>query len=256
MITRTLIFVATSILAVVNAGAEDKMMNAQNTFLANPEIKQMVMVISDDWDAKVAKQYRFEKLLGEWKSVGETVPVNLGRTGLAWGIGLHPKQTGYHKKEGDGKAPSGIFDFGIAFGYLPELATKMSYSQMQSSHYCIDVNASPLYNQIVDQKQVGESATKGSTEAMRRDLFSNDDLYKKGLVIQHNPDGISGAGSCIFMHLWRGPNSSTAGCTSMHENEMDALLTWLDLKQQPRYVALPRHEYLAKQKVWGLPKIP
>jgi L,D-peptidoglycan transpeptidase YkuD (ErfK/YbiS/YcfS/YnhG family) len=256
MINRTLIFVATSILAVVNVGAKDNMNSEQGELLANPDIKQVVMVISDDWDAKVAQQYRFEKHQGEWKVIGETIPVNLGRTGLAWGIGLHPKQTGYHKKEGDGKAPAGIFDFGMAFGYLPELDTKMPYSQMQSTSYCIDVNASPLYNQIVDQKEVGEPATQGSTEAMRRDIFSHDDLYKKGLVIQHNPDNISGAGSCIFMHLWRGPESSTAGCTSMHESEMDALLSWIDQKQQPRYVALPRHEYLAKQKVWGLPKLP
>lgn len=256
MIKGILIFAATSLLAVANVGAQDNIMNEQNSFLANPEIKQVVMVISDDWDAKVAQQYRFQKHQGEWQAVGEIVPVNLGRTGLAWGIGLHSKQPGYHKKEGDGKAPAGIFDFGMAFGYLPQVETKMQYSQMQSSNYCIDVNASPLYNQIVDQKIVGEQATKGSTEAMRRDIFSQDDLYKKGLVIQHNPDGISGAGSCIFMHLWRGPNSSTAGCTSMQENEMDALLNWLEPEQKPRYVALPRHEYLAKQKAWGLPNIP
>ncbi|WP_339726184.1 hypothetical protein [uncultured Paraglaciecola sp.] len=256
MIKRTLIVMATSLLAVANLGAKDTMNSEQGAFLADPDIKQVVMVISDDWDAQVAQQYRFEKHHGEWKVIGDTIPVNLGRTGLAWGIGLHPKQAGYHKKEGDGKAPAGIFDFGMAFGYLPEVATKMPYSQMHESNYCIDVNASPLYNQIVDQKVVGVPATKGSTEAMRRDLFSQDDLYKKGLVIQHNPDNIADAGSCIFMHLWRGPESATAGCTSMQESEMDALLAWLDQQQQPRYVALPQHEYLAKQKVWGLPKLP
>jgi L,D-peptidoglycan transpeptidase YkuD (ErfK/YbiS/YcfS/YnhG family) len=255
MINRTLIFLATSILSTVIVSAKESEMTAQTALLANPDIKQLVLVISDDWDAQMAQLYRFEKHHGEWQSIGETVPVNLGRTGLAWGIGLHPKQAGSHKKEGDGKAPAGIFDFGMAFGYLPKVVTKMPYSQMQSTNYCIDVNASPLYNQIVDQNEVGKPATQGSTEAMRRDLFSNDDLYKKGLVIQHNPDNISGAGSCIFVHLWRGPENSTPGCTSMQENKMDALLTWLDQKQQPRYVALPRHEYQSKQQVWGLPKI-
>lgn len=256
MIKRTVILMAITFLAVAKVGAEGKKMSEQGEFLANPQVKQLVLVISDDWNAKMAQLYRFEKHQGKWQTIGETVPVNLGRTGLAWGIGLHPKQQGYHKKEGDGKAPAGIFHFGTAFGYLPEVATNMPYSQMQSSNYCMDVNASPLYNQIVDQKVVGESATKGSSEAMRRDLFSNDDLYKKGLVINHNPDNISGAGSCIFVHLWRGPESPTAGCTSMQENQIDSLLSWLDQSQQPRYVALPRNEYLAKQKSWGLPKVP
>ncbi|MCF2946800.1 hypothetical protein L0668_01675 [Paraglaciecola aquimarina] len=224
--------------------------------LLNSSVQQLVLVVSEDWEADVASMYRYQKHQGQWQLVGDTTAVNLGRTGLAWGIGLHPKQTGYYKKEGDGKAPAGIFEFGTAFGYLPTVTTDMPYSQMLETSYCIDVNGSAFYNQIVDQKQVGIEATKGSTEAMRRDIHSNDHLYKKGLVIQHNPQNISTAGSCIFMHLWRGEGKPTAGCTAMQESHMDTLLAWINEKSKPLYVALPKHEYLAKKSAWGLPAIP
>lgn len=223
--------------------------------LQAPDVKQLIVAVSDDWDATTAQLYTFEKHDGHWQQTELQSEVNLGRTGLAWGKGLHPQQQGVSKKEGDGKAPAGIFDLGIAFGYLKSVNTAMPYQQMQASNYCMDVNGSPLYNQIVDQAVVGEEATKGSSEAMRLDIHHNQNLYKKGLVVKHNPANISGAGSCIFMHLWKGQGKPTAGCTSMPETVMDRLLAWLDKSQHPLYVALPKAEYAAKQQAWSLPVI-
>ena len=225
--------------------------------LQRVDTKQLVLVISDDWDATTATLQKFEWYDDSWHEVDQAFPVNLGRTGLAWGLGLHSAQAGYYKQEGDGKATAGVFDLSQTFGYLPTLDTAMPYNPMSASNYCIDVNGSPLYNQIVDENRVGKDAVKDSTEPMRRDIHNdNQDIYKKGIVLDHNVANISGQGSCIFLHLWFGNGVPTAGCTAMAEPNMDALLAWLKPSLNPRYVALPKAEYLAKQQAWGLPKLP
>ncbi|MFT6897213.1 MAG: L,D-peptidoglycan transpeptidase YkuD (ErfK/YbiS/YcfS/YnhG family) [Paraglaciecola sp.] len=230
--------------------------NNEQPLLQSLDTKQLVVVVSDNWDATTATLQKFEWQNGNWQEVEQAFPVNLGRTGLAWGLGLHSTQKGYYKQEGDGKATAGIFNLSNTFGYLPQANTNMPYQPMSAGHYCMDVNDSPLYNQIVDENIVGENAVKGSTEPMRRDIHNNNQtIYKKGIVLDHNPANVSGQGSCIFLHLWFGPDVPTAGCTSMAEPKMDKLLAWLDPKKNPRYLALPRKEYEAKQKDWGLPTL-
>ncbi|NCP65160.1 MAG: hypothetical protein GW763_12325 [Paraglaciecola sp.] len=220
------------------------------------DTEQLIVVVSEDWGASTARLQKYQWQQHKWEKVGPAFAVNLGRTGLAWGLGLHPQQTGYYKQEGDGKATAGIFDLGTSFGYLPTLNTALPYAPMTANHYCIDVNASPLYNQIVDADEVGQTAIAGSTEPMRRDIHNgNQEIYKKGIVLAHNPANQSGQGSCIFMHLWFGEGVATAGCTAMAEPNMDALLAWLDPSKHPRYVALPRTEYQEKQHAWGLPQL-
>jgi L,D-peptidoglycan transpeptidase YkuD (ErfK/YbiS/YcfS/YnhG family) len=224
--------------------------------LQRVDTKQVVVVIADNWEATTATLQKFEWQNGSWQEVDAAFPVNIGRTGLAWGLGLHSTQKGYYKQEGDGKATAGVFDLSQTFGYLQQLDTAMPYNPMTASNYCIDVNGSPLYNQIVDETIVGKEATKDSSEPMRRDIHNNNqDIYKKGIMLDHNVANISGQGSCIFLHLWFGPKVPTAGCTAMAESDMDRLLAWLDPKKSPRYVALPRAQYAAKQQAWGLPII-
>ncbi|WP_299078200.1 hypothetical protein [uncultured Paraglaciecola sp.] len=231
--------------------------NAANlTLLQSLNTQQLVIVVSNDWDATTATLQKFELSQGKWQKIDSAFPVNLGRTGLAWGLGLHPQQSGYYKNEGDGKATAGIFNLHTTFGYLPKVKTQMPYYAMSANHYCMDVNGSPLYNQIVDENLVGTEAVQGSTEPMRRDIHNNNQsIYKKGIVINHNMDNISGKGSCIFMHLWFGPEVPTAGCTSMDESKMDKLLAWLRPQKNPLYIALPKAEYMKQLQSWGLPPL-
>ena len=115
--------------------------------------QQLVVVTAADWDAAQARMQRFERDGGgAWRAVGDAVPVMLGRSGSGWGIGLHPAQAGGpQKREGDGRAPAGVFAIGEAFGYAPTGVGALPYLPMQASHYCIDVPASPLFNRIVDE---------------------------------------------------------------------------------------------------------
>ena len=220
--------------------------------------RQLVLVVTPDWDTDAGVLQRFERdASGQWQAVTAASDVAVGRKGSAWGIGLHAAQAnGPQKQEGDGRSPAGVFTVGEAFGYAGKADTGLSYQPMSAQHYCIDVNGSPLYNRIVNQDEVGADAVKGSTEPMRLDLHSNGDVrYRQGFVINHNPGNVSGAGSCIFAHLWRKPGEPTAGCTAMPDPVMEDMLAWLQADQHPVFVLLPRAEYARLHHDWQLPHV-
>ncbi|MCF7223138.1 hypothetical protein L3V18_15275 [Lysobacter sp. TLK-CK17T] len=223
------------------------------------DARQAVVVTTPDWDTSAGRLRRFERRDGTWRQVGPAVPVQLGRNGSAWGLGLHPRPPAGDapvKREGDGRSPAGIFAIGEAFGYASRAATDLPYLPMLESNYCIDVRGSPLYNRIVDAAQVGHDAVEGSTEPMRLDLHNDgDQRYKWGFVIAHNPDNRDGAGSCIFAHLWKDAGTPTAGCTAMPEPAMERLLDWLQPTRRPMFVLLPDSEYARLQAPWRLPAI-
>lgn len=221
------------------------------------ESRQLVLVTVSDWNSDHGTLRRYERKATGWQPIGDARPVMIGRSGAAWGAGLHqsPRQ-GPVKREGDGRAPAGVFRIGGAFGYAAKVATALPYDAMQASHYCIDVNESPLYNRIVDTRVVGEQAAAGSTEPMRRDIHADgDERYRLGFVIEHNTEAIPAAGSCIFAHLWKSPTDATAGCTAMDETTMNDLLAWLRPERDPLFVLMPAREYARLQAQWQLPAI-
>jgi L,D-peptidoglycan transpeptidase YkuD (ErfK/YbiS/YcfS/YnhG family) len=222
--------------------------------------EQMIVVTSTGWDADRGQLRRFERPgpNAAWAQVGEAAPVVLGRAGSAWGIGLHPQPSGGpRKREGDGRAPAGVFAIGTAFGYADRIRTFLPYRGMTASDYCIDVPSSPLYNRIVSAREVGEDGIAGSTEPMRRDIHADGDMrYRLGFVIEHNPQAQREAGSCIFAHLWKTPDTPTAGCTAMAEPVMRQLLGWLDPQYHPVFVLLPEAEYRRLRDAWQLPALP
>ena len=220
------------------------------------ESRQLVLVTTPDWDSTRGELRRFARAGEAWEQVAPKVPVAIGRSGAAWGVGLHPMQPGPGKQEGDGRSPAGVFALGIAFGYGESAETGLPYVPMGVSDWCVDVIDSPLYNQIVDARDVGADAVAGSTEPMRRDLHVDGDRrYKLGFVIQHNPTNEPGAGSCIFAHLWGAPDVPTTGCTAMAEPHMRETLAWLQLDADPVFILLPQQEYERLRIAWQLPNI-
>lgn len=218
------------------------------------DARQLVLVTTAGWNATDGTLRTFVRKGDEWASVAASFPVVIGRAGSAWGIGLHPPQSGLQKQEGDGRSPAGVFALGIAFGYPDSARTALPYVSMDANDYCIDVSASPLYNRIVDAGEVGDDAVAGSTEPMRRDLHVNgDQRYKLGFVIEHNPDNEPAAGSCIFAHLWKSADTATAGCTAMAQPAMQDLLAWLKPDAHPVFVLLPQQQYERLRVAWGLP---
>ena len=218
--------------------------------------RQLLVVTTRGWEMVPGTLRRFERkgVKGAWARVGRDVPVAVGRNGLGWGAGLVGVSgtEGPSKKEGDGKAPAGLFALGPAFGFAPGRAARLRvpYVPLTPSVECVDDTASRRYNLIVDRLAAG-NVDWDSSERMR-----SVEGYRWGLVVRHNAaPPVAGRGSCIFLHVWAGPGRGTAGCTAMEESSLTELLRWLDPRKGPLLVQLPEAEYARLSAAWRLPAL-
>jgi D-alanyl-D-alanine dipeptidase len=222
---------------------------------------ELLVVVTPDWNAVSGALQRYERADAHktWRAVGHPVTVVVGKTGLGWGSGVLPtdepgirKPSDPVKKEGDGKAPAGVFCLSGTFGYSSQKypGWKMAYTSLTPSVECVDDIRSKYYNRVVDRESV--SPDWNSSEHMLR----NDELYRWGIEVDHNSDPpVAGAGSCIFMHIWRGPGQGTVGCTAMPVDQLATILGWLDPARVPMLAQMPLAEYKRLEQHWKLPKL-
>ena len=222
----------------------------QSDFLASlpDESHQVLLVITSSWSDFKGTMRLYSNAGTDWKIEDVNIPVVVGRSGLGWGVGLHADGLpGPHKVEGDGKAPAGIFALGTSFGYglLQPDGCSYPYRQATEYDYFIDDIDSPVYNQwmsLADSSKKDPQYFWRSFERMKRD----DDLYELGIVVKHNMDPVVvGRGSAIFLHIWRGPDQPTAGCTAMSKENLLKVMRWLDPSKNPILVQVPE-EVLTK----------
>lgn len=241
-------------MAVISATAKEPSAFASST--------QMVVVTTSDWSSPqaVLQRYERERPGKRWKAAGGPITVVVGKTGLAWGSGVLASESPLRspdapvKREGDGKAPAGVFRLSRAFGYAAQERPgwKMPYRNLTSSIQCVDDTDSKFYNQLVDASQISPDWGSHENEKMLR----SDDLYRWGVIVEHNTDpAVPGKGSCIFMHIWRGPGQPTVGCTAMAQANLEALLSWLDAERKPLLVQMPETQYIKLRKSWHLPAL-
>jgi L,D-peptidoglycan transpeptidase YkuD (ErfK/YbiS/YcfS/YnhG family) len=189
---------------------------------------------------------------GDWSAVAGPFPVLFGKNGLAWGTGFAGQnEPGLRKKERDGRAPAGVFEIGQVFGYEARLPAggDYPYHQVTEADIWSDDPRSPNYNRhiVIDPKNPPDNYTH---EKMR----SGDFAYHWLVEIRHNSDPpVPGAGSAIFFHIRRGVNRPTTGCTTMAQENLVKLITWLRTKRHPCYALLPANEYDKKWRSWNLP---
>lgn len=220
---------------------------------------QLLVVTTSDWSSAEARLQRFERSGHKpWKAVGDAVTVVVGKNGLGWGAGVLPLEqlrisaNDPVKKEGDGRAPAGIFHLSTAFGYAPrkQAVWNMPYVPLTTAVECVDDTSSKFYNRIVDRDTVAPDWS--SSEHMLR----GDELYRWGIVVEHNSSPVkAGSGSCIFLHIWRGPGQGTLGCTAMPQTELEKILGWLNPRRNPLLVQLPAAQYEALRTSLKLPKL-
>lgn len=218
------------------------------------ESGQLVLVLAKDWSATTGELRTYERQGDAWKLAGGPVFVNLGRKGLAWGAGLHGQNPAGAplKREGDGKAPAGLFAIGEGFAYDPAEvgAAKVPLLKADADLLCVDDVKSAHYNAFVRASRTAKDWD--SVEDMRR----VDGAYRYGALVRHNMDpAVPGGGSCIFLHVWLGRGVGSSGCTNMAPERMLSLLRWLDAGKRPVMALLPEAEYARVEKAWGLPVV-
>jgi L,D-peptidoglycan transpeptidase YkuD (ErfK/YbiS/YcfS/YnhG family) len=214
--------------------------------------EQLIVVVSESWDACASELRRFERVEGKWQPFGEPMRANVGKSGMAWGIGVHGSFPlgGTMKREGDKRSPAGVFAFEEAFGAATAIdagVVRFPYRQVTAASAGVDDPASKHYNRIVNEGSVEKDWT--SAEVMLRE----DGTYRLGLVVKHNWKPYPGYGSCIFMHIWQGAEIGTSGCTALAPADLDAVVRWISAARSPLLVQLPRAEYEKLKPLWGLP---
>lgn len=208
---------------------------------------QHVLVVVESRGDSTGWLYRYAPNGGAWTTAADPLPVSVG----AGGVGK--------EREGDKRAPTGAYPLTSVFGYgnIGPADLKMPYLPLRPETECVDDADSRFYNRVVNPSEVGGKPWT-SSEMMRRDVHNQDDLYKVGVLVGYNPSGAreqsgKGAGSCIFLHIWRGPGRPTVGCTAMAEEGMMALVQWLDPRARPVLVQGTRDELMALSKNGTLP---
>ena len=181
-----------------------------------PEHGQAIVVLADDRGPGQVKILAWEREGVWWVNKFSVMPAVIGRSGFA-----APGE----KEEGDGYTPSGTFPLKRTFGYAPRVETGLDYQQATEQDFWVDDPASGQYNQWV----------KGAPQANSYEVLKRaDKLYKYAAVIEYNTEPVvPGKGSAIFLHVWRGRETPTAGCVATSAKNVRKLLKWLDLSKKP-----------------------
>jgi L,D-peptidoglycan transpeptidase YkuD (ErfK/YbiS/YcfS/YnhG family) len=216
------------------------------------DCRQCLVVTTDSWSAPRGQLMAFARGNGSgWRQRGAPVPVLIGDAGMAWGRGILRDQLlpGPQKREGDHRAPAGLFYLGSAFGYAPVApATRLPYLPLSRNIVAVDDPQSRYYNQVLDQSKIRRPDWRSAEK-----MILGDVRYKWGMVVRHNFPPVPGAGSCIFLHVWKSPETTTVGCTAMPEAAVLDLMQWLDPAQHPVLIQLPSPIYSEWRARWHLP---
>lgn len=219
---------------------------------------QVVVGIASGWNSSHVTMSIYQKNGRSWQQVGQPWKARLGRNGLAWGYGIHSKiaSKAPTKREGDGRAPAGIFKIGGAYGNAANIKRhpKLSYRRVTPMDLWVEDTKSPHYNRHLVIKHIPKT-----TWEKKAQMRQNDYAHSLKLYIAHNDailggKPVPGLGSAIFFHIWRGGGSkATAGCTTMHESKLKQLIATIDPSKNPVYVLLPQAEYQSLRSTWKLP---
>lgn len=178
----------------------------------------LVLVTTDGMDTPSGRLQLFvrDSGSGAWHIVSGSEPVVVGRAGIAWGFPFRSLSRPGEaiKVEGDGRTPAGFYRIGRSFGSAA-LARPQDLTLKPGQTICINDPSSPGYNTLVTVG-VGEKHPGGED-------MGAEPLYRRGLIIDYPSNAEARAGSCIFLHVWRGPGRGTNGCIALPEDRVAAL---------------------------------
>lgn len=198
---------------------------------------QIIAVVSPNWESPSGEMICLQRGDRGWEVTQGWQPVTLGRAGLGLGSGLHPSSLkGPEKREGDKRAPAGVFPLEFAFGTGKLSPGTFSYRRTTEEDFWVDDARSARYNQWVRLSDPGVVKDWSSAEVLRR----KDGIYDYVIAVGHNRlRVVPGLGSAIFMHAWYGPGVPTIGCTAMEKKRVKLLIEWLDSSRHPVLIQAP-----------------
>jgi L,D-peptidoglycan transpeptidase YkuD (ErfK/YbiS/YcfS/YnhG family) len=223
------------------------------TFELPRNSSQVVVGVTQSWESSHLTVYLYEKQKGRWALAGGPWNGRCGKSGLAWGQGLHPGVKGPLKTEGDWRTPAGVFRIGGAWGYDVQIKkhAKLPYRKVTSRDLWVEDPKSKHYNHHLVLGHEPRAAWEKKAQ-MKQDDYP----HSLKLFIGHNspPKPIPGAGSSIFFHIWRGGGGKpTSGCTTLPEANLRTLVARIDPDKNPLYVLLPKPDYNRLRPTWKLP---
>jgi zinc D-Ala-D-Ala dipeptidase len=218
--------------------------------------RQLILVTTSGWgdvNAKIQLLARQNGGATLWEKAGTPFPAMVGKRGLAWGIGLHGSGARGmpSKQEGDQKSPAGVFRLYAVFGTASAERVqylRFPYEQVNAATEAINDPHSKYYNRVVERGEI-----RDPDWATSESMLSVPIQYRFGAMIEHNWSQIPGAGSCIFLHVWKDERTGTAGCTATSLTNLKRLLHWLNAQENPLIVQLPAPEYARFKRSWDLP---
>ena len=224
-----------------------------STMLSANDPNQMVVVLLPTQDSNQGQLYKFEKRHGEWSQIGSKHAITIGANGVAWSESPHAPVDAIYKVEGDKRSPAGIFSLKQTFGRDSNQKARhmlMPYEQIGPNAQCIEDNTSAYYNRIVfDNTQVIPDWTQDDR------MLREDNLYDWGVFVEVNTAKTPGKGSCIFIHIWRGSDKPTAGCTAMSKKHLTQLVYWLDPVKNPQMALMTQKDYDRLRGELDLPEL-
>jgi L,D-peptidoglycan transpeptidase YkuD (ErfK/YbiS/YcfS/YnhG family) len=130
--------------------------------------------------------------------MGRMFPCTVGRGGVT-----------QDKREGDGATPAGVHSF-VGLLYRPDRIARSALPDwalpIRPRDGWSDDPQDEDYNLIVRHPHPFSAER----------LWRADPMYDLILLTNWNwPYAVRGAGSAIFMHIWRGPGHPTAGCVAL-----------------------------------------
>ncbi|MFF1409349.1 L,D-transpeptidase [Streptomyces sp. NPDC058289] len=163
----------------------------------------------------------WDRWAGRWYPTG-SAPARFGANGLTEGA---------TRTQGTNTTPAGLYALPYAFGIAHAPAgTAYRYRRVTPDSWWCQDNASESYNRWVEP--LPADCAPGEAEH----LTTYTTQYAHALVIAFNYEHpVRGRGAGIFLHV--NGKGATAGCVSVPEGAMRAVLRWADPRRRP-YIAI------------------
>jgi len=219
--SRRLVVVLVVVLALAGSCAVGRAATARGVSGAPPAraraAQQLITVTARSHSATYARLIAYRRSGKRWVRVFGPWTARVGYSGVA-----RPGA----KREGDGRTPSGTYGFGFFFGVLHNPGVAFSYRRAGRYDFWDDDPSSPFYNEWVDKRRRNPGADP--------EPMDQRPAYDYAAVIAYNVARVPGRGSAIFLHV--GTGTATAGCVSLPQRELLAILRWLRPKLAPEIV--------------------